>query len=144
VQAAHLTMPLEKHFGKRLQRASAQGDNDAEIPTQKRGRPTGKDQGSCHPKDRHQFISCDALQSGGWNQLRFIRHPGLKAQFTKYASTLCGTRYLCFESSDIACHCWLPASKSFSHRAKYGSTQAVSLWLRPPIADTQVNSIQLA
>ncbi|KAL0049935.1 hypothetical protein WJX82_001062 [Trebouxia sp. C0006] len=41
-KAAHLTMPLEKHFGKRLQRASAQGDNDAVIPTQKRGRPTGK------------------------------------------------------------------------------------------------------
>lgn len=41
-KAAHLTMPLEKRFGKRLQRASAQGDSDAEISLQKRGRPTGK------------------------------------------------------------------------------------------------------
>jgi len=50
VQAAHLTMPLEKRFGKRLQRASAQGDSDAEMPTPKKGRPTGRYQGSCLPK----------------------------------------------------------------------------------------------
>ena len=58
MQAAHLTMPLEKRFGKRLQRASAQGDSDAEISLQKRGRPTGKYQGSYYPKARSQLECC--------------------------------------------------------------------------------------
>jgi len=58
VQAAHLTMPLEKRFGKRLQRASAQGDSDAVIPPQKKGRPTGKYQGSYRPKADSQLKCC--------------------------------------------------------------------------------------
>ena len=58
MQAAHLTMPLEKRFGKRLQRASAQGDSDAEIPPQKRGRPTGKYQGSYYPAGGSQLECC--------------------------------------------------------------------------------------
>ncbi|KAA6421210.1 MAG: hypothetical protein FRX49_08909 [Trebouxia sp. A1-2] len=37
-------MPLEKRFGKRLQRASAQGESDAETPPQKKGRPIGQHQ----------------------------------------------------------------------------------------------------
>lgn len=41
-KAAHLTMPLEKRFGKRLQRASTQEDDVTEGPFTKRGRPTGK------------------------------------------------------------------------------------------------------
>ncbi|KAL3135844.1 hypothetical protein ABBQ32_007402 [Trebouxia sp. C0010 RCD-2024] len=43
-KAAQLTMPLEKRFGKRLQRA-ATGDDDEGTPAaplQKRGRPMGK------------------------------------------------------------------------------------------------------
>ncbi|KAL0019292.1 hypothetical protein WJX79_004722 [Trebouxia sp. C0005] len=43
-KAVHLTMPLEKRFGKRLQRASAQGESDAETPPQKKGRPIGQHQ----------------------------------------------------------------------------------------------------
>lgn len=43
-------MPLEKRFGKRLQRASAQGESDAETPPQKKGRPIGQHQGSYRPK----------------------------------------------------------------------------------------------
>ncbi|DBB05519.1 TPA: hypothetical protein ACH3X1_012472 [Trebouxia sp. C0004] len=57
-KAAHLTMPLEKRFGKRLQRASARGDSDAEFPPQKKGRPTGKYQGSCCPKAESQLKCC--------------------------------------------------------------------------------------
>lgn len=45
LQAAHLTMPLEKRFGKRLQRGSAEDAEAADLPANKKGRPMGKFQG---------------------------------------------------------------------------------------------------
>ena len=46
VQAAHLTVPLEKRFGKRLQRSStADAESDVSKHAYKRGRPMGKYQG---------------------------------------------------------------------------------------------------
>ena len=46
MQAAQLTMPLEKRFGKRLQRTTADDTESlAAAPVQKRGRPVGKYQG---------------------------------------------------------------------------------------------------
>lgn len=45
VQAAQLTMPLEKRFKKRLQRATTDDANLVAAPLQKRGRPVGKYQG---------------------------------------------------------------------------------------------------
>lgn len=52
-KAAQLTMPLEKRFGKRLQRA-ATGDDDEDTPAaplHKRGRPMGKYQDSKQQSD---------------------------------------------------------------------------------------------
>lgn len=45
MQAAQLTMPLEKRFGKRLQRSTSHDAELSAAPLQKRGRPVGKYQG---------------------------------------------------------------------------------------------------
>lgn len=45
MQAAQLAMPLEKRFGKRLQRATMDDAELSAAPLQKRGRPVGKYQG---------------------------------------------------------------------------------------------------
>ena len=46
MQAAQITMPLEKRFGKRLQQTTVDDAELSAAPLQKRGRPVGKYQGA--------------------------------------------------------------------------------------------------